>query len=291
MGSPFDASIPLVQQREKVVRQARFIPMPPRVEIQPISIGELYAEWVGSPGFSTDEAILYLHGGGYTMCSCDTHRALASRIAIASQSAVLLIDYRLAPENPFPAALEDAQSAFQWLLDQGIDPGRIVVAGDSAGGGLALATVVSFRDDRRELPAGIVCISPWADLTCSGETYVSCAETDPLISLESSRMHASRYCGEHDPQLPLISPVYADLSGFPPLLIMVGEHELLRSDSESLAENALQAGARVNLEVWDGMWHVWLMYAGMVPEAQQAIARIGSFIRERLSNGLEGPTR
>ena len=282
-GSPFDSSTPLAQQRAYIERQGKFSIMPSKVDVQPVSIGEMYAEWVKPHGVRHDQAILYLHGGGYTMGSCNTHRPLASRIAIASQTPALLVNYRLAPENPFPAALEDAKAAFQWLLDQGIEARRIVIVGDSAGGGLAVAVSIAFRDEKGQLPAGIVCISPWADLTLSGETISTCSRTDPLLGRETSLLHAGRYVGQHDPKSPLISPVFADLSKLPPLLIQVGEHEILRSDSVRLSENARQAGVDVTLEIWNGMWHVWHVFAGLMPESQRAIERIGCFINEQMN--------
>lgn len=282
-GSPFDINTPLTQQRANLERQGKFSIMPSKVDVQPVSVGEMVAEWLRPFGTRDDREILYLHGGGYTMGSCNTHRALVARIALAGQAPALLINYRLAPEYPFPAALEDAIAAYQWLLDRGVAANRIVFAGDSSGGGLAIAVAVALRDQEEQLPAGIVCISPWADLTLSGETISTCSTTDPLISRETSEYHASRYVGQQDPKMPLISPVFADLSEFPPMLIQVGEHEILRSDSSRLSKNARRAGVDVTLEVWDGMWHVWHAFAGLVPESQRAIERIGAFICTRMN--------
>jgi len=281
-GSQFDTSIPIGKQRAMVERQSRYALMPSKIDIQPIAISEIYAEWVRPSAVRNDCSILYLHGGGYTMGSCTTHRALVARMAIASQTPALLIEYRLAPENPFPAALEDTLKAYHYLLDQGVTPGRIIFAGDSAGGSLAVAAAVYLREEKEQLPGGIVCISAWADLTLSGETMSTCAKTDPMLSRETSSLHASWYVGQHDPKEPLISPVFADLSELSPMLIQVGEHEILLSDSLRLAEKARQAGVDVTLEVWEGMWHVWHVLAGFIPESQRAIDRIGAFIRKRL---------
>jgi len=281
-GSPFKPNTPLVKQRANMERQARFVKIPSGVDIQPVTIGSLPAEWIRPTGEPLDGAVLYLHGGGYTMGSIRTHRALAAQIAIASQTPILIVDYRLAPENPFPAALEDAVQAYRYLLEGGIPTEKIILAGDSAGGGLAVAATLSLRDGGEPLPGGIVCISAWLDLTMSGESVSTCARADPLISLEASRWHAGMYAGGRDPGAPLLSPVFADLAGFPPLLIQVGEHEILRSDSQRLAEKARGAGVPVELEVWDGMFHVWHMAAGYLPEADQAIARIGEFIKVRV---------
>jgi acetyl esterase/lipase len=263
--------------------QIKRVPMPPNVDVQPIAIGQLPAEWLRPVGVNDDRAVLYLHGGGYTLGSCNIHRALGARLAIASQAPVLVIDYRLAPERPFPAAFEDALAAYRWLIDPGRPARPIALAGDSAGGGLAIATAIMLRDQGDSLPAAIVCLSPWADLAVKGESMVTRAKADPLLSRESSLHHAALYIAEHDPCSPLISPVYADLHGLPPLLIQVGDCEVLLSDSVRLAERARQAGVDVTLEVWDGMWHVWQAYAGYVPEAQQAIERIGAFVSEHLA--------
>jgi acetyl esterase/lipase len=228
--------------------------------------------------------VLYLHGGGYAAGSCRTHRALAGRLALASQSPVLVLGYRLAPEHPFPAALEDATSAVRWLVDQGISPDRLALAGDSAGGGLALATTIALRDEGVPLPAALVCFSPWTDLALTGESFLTRAKVDPLISREGCLFYVAAYVGGRDPRLPLISPLYADLRGLPPLLVQVGDYEVLRSDSVRLAESAREAGVDVTLEVAAGMWHVWQVMAGLMPEAQQALDRAGAFLNQCLSH-------
>lgn len=284
-GSPFKEGASLIQQRSSVDRQSRFILMPRRVKVEPVRIGELYAEWLLPSGIAKDDVILYLHGGGYTMGSCKSHRALASRIATSSHCSALCIAYRLAPEHPFPAGLEDAKTAYRWLIDEGFSHSHVVFAGDSAGGGLALATAIALREEGYPLPAAIVCMSPWLDLTMSGYTVVECALTDPLINLETSRMHAGLYAGTHDLREPLLSPLFANLRGLPPIILQVGEYEILRSDSERFAENARQAGVEVKLGIWKGMWHVWHVLAGYMPESQDAIDRLGSYIQETLGSG------
>lgn len=280
--SPFDVSNPLEQQRASMERLSKSYTLPRNVDIQPIFIGDMYSEWIRPADVRQGRAILYLHGGGYTMGSCNTHRSLAAWISAASQVSTLLIDYRLAPENPYPAALDDTINAFHYLLDQGIEPAKIIIAGDSAGGGLAIAATLLLRDKKEKLPGGIICISPWADLTMSGETMVTCSKTDPFITRETSILHANRYIGKHDPKSPLISPIFADLSGFPPMIIQVGEYEVLQSDAVRLSENASRTGVDVSLEIWDGMWHVWHMLVGRMPESRRAIDKLGAFVRKCL---------
>ncbi len=282
-GSPFDARASLEQQRADMEGQGQRARMPPRVEVESVTVGSMYAEWLRPREAEPESAILYLHGGGYTMGSCDTHRALAARIAAAGKASALMINYRLAPENPFPAALEDVTKAYASLLSDGRLAARTVVIGDSAGGGLAIALAVGLRDLGKPLPAGIVGISPWLDLSMSGETMKTCARSDPLISWESSVLQARRYVGKHDPREPLISPLFADVHGLSPLLLQVGEHEVLRSNSVRMAERARAAGVDARLEVWPGMWHVWHAWGSFVPEARRAIKRIGNFVQERLA--------
>jgi acetyl esterase/lipase len=239
-------------------------------------------EWISTPTATNGLTILYLHGGGYVIGSINTHREMISRLARASGARALAIDYRLAPEHPFPAAVEDATKAYRWLLKQGVPSEKIVVAGDSAGGGLTVATLVALRDAGDRLPAAAVCISPWTDLAITGETMVTKADVDPMIRAEDARGGAARYHGETDPRHPLVSPLYADLSGLPPMLIQVGTSEVLLSDSTRLAERAEEAAVDVTLEPWEEMIHVWHFFAFMLPEGQQAIERIGEYVRAKV---------
>jgi len=282
LGSPFDRSTPLEKQRAYLERQGRRVRVPREVKVQTTSIGPIHAEWLRPRGARPDAALLYLHGGGYTMGSCNTHRAMVGRIAAAANVNALLIDYRLAPENPFPAALTDAKNAYGWLLHQGLEAGSIAVGGDSAGGGLAVALAVGLRDQGQPVPAALICISPWLDLTASGESMKTRAHTDPLITWEASVLNARRYVADHHPKEPLISPLFADPAGLPGMYIQVGQHEVLRSDSDRFVRAARQAGVEVRFEIWPGMWHVWHAWAPFVPEASRAIRLIGDFVRERL---------
>ena len=239
------------------------------------------SEWVIPAGAGNERVILYLHGGAYNAGSTRSHRALAANIAYASHARTLTIDYRLAPEHPYPAALVDAFSAYKWLLELGIRPEQITVTGDSAGGGLTIALLVALRERRIPMPAAAVALSPWTDLSASGESWQENAKADYMINGPKLKEAARLYLKDASPQTPLASPVYANLHGLPPLLIQVGSEEVLLSDSQRLAESARLSGVDVTLEVWDGMQHVWHFAASFVPEARQAIEKIGEFIRAR----------
>ncbi|HXZ85388.1 MAG TPA: alpha/beta hydrolase [Myxococcota bacterium] len=255
--------------------------LPAGVIREPRELNGVPAEWVSMPGAAADRAVLYLHGGGYVLGSIATHRELAARISAASGARVLVIDYRLGPEHPFPAAVEDALKAYRWLLEAGFAPGRIAVAGDSAGGGLTVAALLAARDAKLPLPATGVCISPWLDLEGSGTSMTSKAAEDPIVQKEPLRLLAGHYLGSADPRTPLASPLYADLRGLPPLLIQVGSAETLLDDSTRIADKLRAAKVDVELEVWPEMIHVWHAFA-MLPEAGQAVARIGQHLRKRL---------
>jgi acetyl esterase/lipase len=193
---------------------------------------------------------------------------------------VLVIDYRLAPENPFPAPVEDAVSAYRWLLDQGNDPAALSVAGDSAGGGLTAATLVSLKDQGIPLPSCGVCLSPWVDMEGIGESMTGRADSDPMVQRDGLVAMAGVYLGGADPRSPLAAPLYADLHGLPPLLIQVGTRETLYDDATRLAYQAARAGVKTTFEPWDEMIHVWHLFAPLLDEGQQAIERIGEFIRD-----------
>ena len=243
--------------------------------------GGVPAEWVSAPGTRADHAVLYLHGGAYCAGSPASHRGLAGLLSAAAGARVLVADYRLAPENPYPAAVEDATAAYRWLLAQGIDPARAAIAGDSAGGGLTLATLVALRDAGDPLPAAGVCISPWVDLEMKGDSMTTRAKLDPMVGREGLLEAAAMYLAGADARTPLAAPVYADLRGLPPLLIQVGTSETLYDDSTRLDERAQAAGVDVTLQVWEDMVHVWHLFAAMLPEGQQGIEAIGEYLRER----------
>ncbi|HUN56840.1 MAG TPA: alpha/beta hydrolase [Candidatus Binataceae bacterium] len=258
-------------------------PIPADIKQEKVSAGGVPAEWISAPNASADRAVLYLHGGGYVIGSINTHRDLMARISRASGFRVLGIDYRLAPEHPFPAAVEDAVVAYRWLLAQGLQASHIAVAGDSAGGGLTVATLVAIRDAKLATPGAGVCLSPWVDLEGIGESMTTKASVDPVVQKEGLIGMAAAYLGGKDPRTPLAAPLYADLKGLPPLLIQVGEAETLLDDSNRLADRAKAAGVKVTLEPWQEMIHVWQMFAPFLPEGQEAIEGIGKYLRATIN--------
>jgi acetyl esterase/lipase len=251
-------------------------------ERQPVNAGGVPAEWLIPASARPGRTLLYLHGGGYCIGSIDSHRGLATNIAHESRARALVIGYRLAPEFPFPAALDDCLAAYRWLLDRGMRPEQLVVAGDSAGGALAISLLVSARDQGLPLAAAGVCLAPWTDLTLSGDSYASNTQSDLLLDRRHLEQWAKWHLGDHDPLDPLASPLYADLHGLPPLLIQVGSAELLLSDATRFAERARRAGVDVTLEIMAHGQHVQQVAAGFVPEARVAVAHIGQFVDERL---------
>jgi acetyl esterase/lipase len=223
--------------------------------------------------------LLYLHGGAYQIGSPATLRRMIALISAAAQSRVLSVDYRLAPEHPFPAAVEDALTAYRFLLHGCADPAAIAIAGDSAGGGLALAALVALRDAGDPLPAAVVVMSPWTDLALTGESLRTRADVDVMIKPSGMTETATTYLAGADPRHPYASPLYADLHGLPPILIHVGDAEVVLDDSTRFAAKARAAGVDVTIEVWPEMPHVWHAWAGLLPEADKAIERIGSWLR------------
>jgi epsilon-lactone hydrolase len=252
----------------------------PDIKCERVSAGGVDAEWVVAPGAVIDRYVLYLHGGGYVIGSVKTHRDLMARISRAAQAKVLGLNYRLAPEHPFPAAVDDAVAGYRWLLAQGAKPSRIAVGGDSAGGGLTAATLVAIRDAKLPSPGAGVLLSPWVDLEGLGESMTTRAKVDPVVQKEGLVGMAQAYLQGKDAKTPLAAPLYADLKGLPPLLIQVGDAETLLSDATRLNDRAKAAGVQTKLEVWPEMIHVWQLFASFLPEGQQAIEGIGKFIAD-----------
>jgi acetyl esterase/lipase len=248
------------------------------VQCSAVTANNVPAEWIVPVGLSTEQVVLYVHGGAFYSGSLAGAHPVAAKVALAGNARVLTIDYRLTPEHPFPAALEDTLAAYEWLLASGISPAAIVLVGDSAGGTLVLALLVRLRDQGRALPRGAVCLSPTTDLALSGDTWTLNARNDLLLDPDKIRAAIDLYLQGTDPRTPLASPLYADLHGLPPLLILVGSEERLLSDATRLAAKAQAAGVTVILEVWDRMQHGWHITADFLPEGRQAIARVGEFI-------------
>ena len=265
--------------RERFEQFARAVGGDTPASVRRVDADGVPADLVSACGPSSGKAILYLHGGGYVIGSSATHGELARRLSAAADADVLVIDYRLAPEHPFPAPVEDAVAAYKWLIGQGCDPAGVAIAGDSAGGGLTVATLVSLRDHGIPLPACGVCLSPWVDMEGIGDSMTSRAALDPMVQREGLVAMADIYLDGADPRTPLAAPLYADLNGLPPLLIQVGTSETLYDDATRLAERAEAAGVETCFESWEEMIHVWHLFAPMLDDGQRAIERIGEFVR------------
>jgi len=261
---------------------ARMFKVPADVTVSPAQLGRLPGEWLRPQGASAAGVVLYLHGGAYITGSCHTHRGLAGHLARAAASDCFLLDYRLAPEHPFPAAVDDALAAY--LALQAAQPARpVALAGDSAGGGLALALALRLRDAGHTAPAAMALLSPWTDLALSLPTHVSKAAVDPFFPDTSTLSAAAQMYAAQTPRThPLVSPHYASLHGLPPTLIHVGEHEALLGDAQALAATMHAAGTPVQLQEFAGMWHVWQIFAGRFAEANTSIQALGAFLRAAL---------
>jgi len=255
---------------------AAFTPHPD-VEMADVQLGSVRAKRFTPPGAIEGRALLYFHGGGYVIGSPETHQGLTSHIAHAMAATAWSADYRMGPEHPFPAAIEDGVTAYRALLEQGIKPENIIFAGDSAGGGTAVATAVMARDAGLPAAAGLALLSPWVNLACDGWSYTARADADPMINEKNINWFAATYLAGADPRAPLASPIHADLSGLPPMLIQVGPDECLLSDATTLAERAGAAQVEITLEIWPNMIHVFQMFEPMLADARQAIARIGDW--------------
>ena len=251
------------------------------ITVEKINMEGIQAEWLIPFSSSTrsEKVILYLHGGGYVTGSIEDHRMMCGLLANATGTKVLIPEYRLAPEHPFPAALDDALKVYQWLLDQGYSSANMIIAGDSAGGGLSIATVLALKEKSGSLPAAVVCLSPWADLALTGQSHTTKAKAEAILNKDVLHEWALCYTDESNLTNPLVSPVHGDFHGFPPLLIQVGSEEILLDDSTLLAEKARSAGVDVTLKIWDGMWHVWQALGDLIPENKKTFEEIGEFVQ------------
>lgn len=254
------------------------MPVAEDLAVDELDLGGVPTVRVVAPGSDTGMAVLYMHGGGYVVGSAQGYRGLAGELSRAAGMPALVLDYRLAPEHPFPAPVDDAVAAYKALVASGTSPENIVFAGDSAGGGLALATMVKLRDEGEALPAAAMLISPWADLTCTAPSIAAKAEEDPSLTSQGLEACAAHYLGDADPAHPLASPARADLSGLPPLLVQVGSIEILLDDALAIAANAGAAGTMVRCEVHPGLPHVFHAFHFMLPQAKAALEQAGTFL-------------
>jgi acetyl esterase/lipase len=256
--------------------------LPVGATIRPDRAEGVPVEWIIPGNAAPRRVILYLHGGAWTLGWYNSHRGMVAYLCRAAATRALAVDYRLAPEDPFPAALEDCLAAYRWLLKTGTRASEILIAGDSAGGNLTLTTLMALRDAGEPLPAGAVCISPMTDLEGTGDSFG--VNSDPLLSADYALKMARKYYGGLDPRLPLISPHYGDFRGIPRLLVHVGEAEILLSDARRLEASGRKAGVDVSLVVWPEMWHVWHALVPWLPEAEEAVKAIGTFIKGCLAD-------
>lgn len=267
--------------REATVDRARTRELPADVRVLPATIGAMEAEWIETRG--RDNALLYLHGGGFVAGGFHSHRALAARLGIASACSVLVPDYALAPEHPFPAALDDAGLAYAHLIDRGFAPQQIVLAGDSAGANLAVALLQRLVRNGAPRPAAALLISPWLDLALTGESYCSRRLLDPLDRETELKRLAGLYAPNVDLTCPEVSPLFGEVCGLPPLIIQVGDHEVLLDDSTRFAARVRESGGQVELRVWPEMWHLWQLGAPGLPEAISAIGEAGNALQNLLA--------
>jgi epsilon-lactone hydrolase len=269
----------VARARKRLRLMERLVPDPPAgITIEHIDAGGVQADRITPAAWQGDRHALFLHGGGYVTGSAAVYRDFSWRMAVAARARLVVPDYRLAPEHPFPAALDDAVAAYRWLLAQGAVPARLGTVGDSAGGGLAFALLLRSRDEGLPDPAGIVALSPWTDLALTGASWRENAKKDPVISAAGAAEYAKYYLGGADPRAAYASPLYGNFPRAPPTLIQVGSDEVLRDDAVRMAERLRAAGGHVELEIWPRMPHVWHVFAPILPEARRAIARVGGFL-------------
>ena len=270
------------QRRKDIDQRGLAYRLATDIGIEPVTANGVRAEWTTTPNDARDAALMYLHGGGYVIGSLDSHRHLVAEAGRACGVAALALDYRLAPEHPFPAAVDDALAGYRFLLGRGLAPGRIAIAGDSAGGGLVVSAMVAIRDAGLPQPACGWCISPWVDMEAAGETMTSRAASDPTVQRAGILEMARLYLNGADPRSPLASPIHADLEGLAPLMIQVGACETLLDDALALAKVAGAADVRVDLQIWPEMIHVWHLFHPELKAGSQAIKAGGAFVRSML---------
>ncbi|OWY19258.1 alpha/beta hydrolase [Sphingobacteriales bacterium UPWRP_1] len=270
------------RMRHSFERITHRLPMPPQVHFSPFFAGNTEASWFLPQVADPHKVILFLHGGGYATGSINTAKSLIAKIALETGIKAIAINYRLAPEHPFPAALQDSVAIYEYLLNQGYLPQNICIAGSSAGGGLALSTLQALKINNTALPAVAVCLSPWTDLAGTGKSVKNNARKDPMLIAKLIPEWATQYAGKETLFNPLISPLYGNAAGLPPTLLQVGTHEILLDDSVRYAEMARNHGVDVTLEVWQNMIHGWQLHWGLLPEANRAIGNIARFIHRHM---------
>ena len=279
MRRTFSKRMNIDEYRALTDNNARFsAPLPKGMDVDRFDINGLTAAWITPAEADADKVILHFHGGGYVIGGINAHVMMCVPMAKSLNVKMLLPDYRVAPENPFPAAVEDGLQAYHWLLEQGYKSSNIIISGDSAGGGLALAITLSLRDNNEPLPVAVMCFSPWTDLTLSGDSHLTNAETDVVLTTDVLKEWASAYTDESNLQNPLVSPIYANFHGFPPLFIQVNGDEVLFDDAKALADKAKADGVDVTLKIWNGLWHVWHTAGTMIPESKKTYEEIGQFL-------------
>jgi epsilon-lactone hydrolase len=274
----------LAERRKTFDANAKTFPLESDIKVEQVSANGVPAEWTTAPGADAKRVVLYVHGGGYVFGSILSHRHVVAAIGRAAGCRTLALDYRLAPEHPFPAPVEDTVAAYRYLLANGIEPRHIAIAGDSAGGGLVVAALVAIRDAGLNQPACGWAISPWADMEALGESFTTLAPVDPTVSKETILDIAKTYLNGADPRSPLAAPIHANLRGIAPLLIQVGAAETLLDDATKLASRAGAADVPVRLEVWPEMIHVWHLFHPMLGAGRRAIAEGGSYIKAAMGN-------
>lgn len=271
----------LSEWRSSMQRMARLVPAPPRrCETLTMNIGQLVVHRVTMPESQNDRHVLYLHGGAYVSGSPRHYRHFTWRLADALKASIWLLGYRLAPEHPYPAALDDAQAAYDWLVGTTSENRQLLVMGDSAGGGLTLGLLLKLRDDNKPLPGAAIALSPWTDLALTGTSLRSNARADPALNAEDLPELAEYYLAGANPRTPYASPLYGDTSGLPPVLIQVGGDEILLDDAVRMAQKLRHHNSQSQVEVWPRMPHAWHLFAPVLPEARQAIARVAEFVAD-----------
>jgi len=265
--------------REFLDTSARAFKIDRTAGFKPVHLNGVPGAWILPANASERNVVLYLHGGGFIAGSIASHRDLATRIANASGSKTVIIDYRLAPEHPFPGGLEDAVQAYTWLLNHGFSASRMAIAGDSAGGGLALSLLLTIKDRGLPMPGSAALISPWTDLECKNRSHTTNQKTDPMLNQHMLFSTAQLYTGEKNWDHPLVSPANGDFQGMCPLLVQVGSREVLQDDAVLLVKKAKAAGVPAELEIWDGMFHVWHYFSRYLTQGREAVEKIGSFIK------------